>query len=179
MFVSLSVCFTHCVPGSWLWTGLVTPLGVGVERVWQAVVSGKCGISKIQNEGTFTYNEETHLHLACCFSLPGMHWISRFSILIVVVAAASAAVVVVVVVALFASWYKHHKPSSWPQLVGLPWLNNVGLKLSLIIMICSGLSKFQSPRTAFQGLIYQCTMIGRQWSIEFHPSWMKLLLSLD
>ena len=32
-------------------TGLVTPLGIGVENVWQKLISGMCGITRIVNEG--------------------------------------------------------------------------------------------------------------------------------
>lgn len=31
--------------------GLVTPLGVGKERVWNNLLQGKCGITQINSEG--------------------------------------------------------------------------------------------------------------------------------
>ena len=37
-------------------TGLVTPLGIGVENVWQKLISGMCGITRIINEGVI-YND--------------------------------------------------------------------------------------------------------------------------
>ena len=37
-------------------TGLVTPLGIGVENVWQKLISGMCGITRIVNEGVI-YND--------------------------------------------------------------------------------------------------------------------------
>ena len=31
--------------------GLVTPLGIGTDRVWKNLVEGKCGITEIKSEG--------------------------------------------------------------------------------------------------------------------------------
>ena len=31
--------------------GLVTPLGIGTAKVWENLLQGKCGITKIHDEG--------------------------------------------------------------------------------------------------------------------------------
>ena len=36
-------------------TGLITPLGIGTDRVWENLVQGKCGITKIHREGNILF----------------------------------------------------------------------------------------------------------------------------